>query len=123
MKFVIAAALLIGPAQAQDISNGREIVENRGLSACLLCHAGPFPVPHLQGNIGPPLAGVGDRLTRDELRLRLTDPARFNLDTVMPAYGTAEKLNRVGAAWRGRPLLTGTQIEDVVAFLASLRGP
>jgi sulfur-oxidizing protein SoxX len=117
----LLATLIAGQAEAGDVANGRRIVEDRALSACLLCHAGPFPAPHLQGNIGPRLDGVGARLTPDELRQRLIDPRRFNPDTVMPAYGNVENLNRVGSAWRGRPILTPAQIEDVVAFLASLR--
>ena len=122
MKAALLAVLIAGSAQAGDAVNGRRIVEDRTVSACLLCHAGPFPAPHLQGNIGPRLDGVGDRLTLEELRQRLVDPSRFNPDTVMPAYGDVEKLNRVGSAWRGRPILTPGQIEDVVAFLSTLRG-
>ena len=48
-------------AQPGDPAQGRRIVENRAVGACLLCHAGPFPEPHLQGTIGPSLDGVGDR--------------------------------------------------------------
>ena len=123
MRYVLLALLVAGQAHAGDAAKGRRIVEDRGVSACLLCHSGPFPAPHLLGTIGPRLDGVGGRLTQDELRLRLTDPARFNPDTVMPAYGNVEKPNRVGQAWRGRPILTLEQIEDVVTFLASLRAP
>jgi len=120
MKAALLAMLIAGSAQAGDAANGRKIVEDRALSACLLCHSGPFPAPHLQGTIGPALDGVGDRLSLDEIRQRLVDPSRFNTDTVMPAYGSVDKLNRVGPAWRGRPILTPGQIEDVAAFLASL---
>jgi sulfur-oxidizing protein SoxX len=118
---VFIATFIAGHAQAGDVENGRKIVEDRTLSACLLCHAGPFPAPHLQGNIGPRLDGVGDRLTPEEIRQHLVEPGRFNPATVMPAYGHVEKLSRVGEAWRGRPILTPEQIEDVVAFLATLR--
>lgn len=106
-----------------DPEAGRRIVADRALSACLLCHAGPFPAPHLQGGIGPPLDRVGDRLTPGEIRLRLVDPRRVNPDTVMPAYFVTEGLHRVGPAWVGKPILTGQQIEDVVAFLTTLRTP
>jgi L-cysteine S-thiosulfotransferase len=123
MRTVVLAVLIAGQAHGADIANGRKIVENRALSACLLCHSGPFPAPYLQGNIGPPLDGVGDRLTADQIRQRIVDPSRFNPDTVMPAYGKIDGLNRVGPAWRGRPILTPEQIEDVVAFLATLRAP
>ena len=121
MKAALLAVLLAGPAQAGDAVNGRKIVENRALSACLLCHSGPFPAPHLQGNIGPRLDGVADRLTLEQIRQRLVDPSQFNPDTVMPTYGNVEKLNRVGPAWQGRPILTPAQIDDVVAFLATLQ--
>lgn len=122
MKAALLAVLITGQAHAADVANGRKIVEDRALSACLLCHAGPFPAPHLQGNVGPRLDGVGDRLTPDEIRQRIVDPSRFNPDTVMPAYGKIDGLNRVGQAWQGRPILTPEQIEDVVAFLSTLRG-
>ncbi len=120
MKAALLAILIADTAQAADAVNGAKIIENRALSACLLCHSGPFPAPYLQGNIGPRLDGVGDRLTPDEIRERLLDPSRFDPDTVMPAYGNVEKLNRVGSAWRGRPILTPPQIEDVAAFLSTL---
>jgi sulfur-oxidizing protein SoxX len=120
VKAALVALLIAGQAQAGDAVNGRKIVEDRSLSACLLCHSGPFPAPYLQGNVGPPLDGAGDRLTSDEIRQRIVDPSRFNPDTVMPAYGKIDGLNRVGAAWRGRPILTPAQIEDVVAFLSTL---
>ena len=124
MKAALLAMLLVTSARAADVANGRKIVEDRAVSACLLCHSGPFPAPYLQGNIAPPLNGVADRLTAEEIRQRLIDPARFNPDTVMPAYGiVAKNLNRVGPAWRGRPILTPGQIDDVVAFLSTLHGP
>ncbi len=110
-------------ARLANPDNGRRIVLDRATSACLLCHSGPFPAPHLQGSIGPSLAGVGSRLSPSEIRLRLVDPARFNPDTVMPAYHVTTGLTRVGQPWQGKPVLTAEQIEDVVAFLTTLREP
>jgi sulfur-oxidizing protein SoxX len=109
--------------QPGDTARGRQIVEDRALSACLLCHAGPFPAPHLQGTIGPSLEGVGARLSAGQIRLRLVDARKLNPDTTMPPYYVTEGLNRTGRQWRGKPVLTAQQIEDTVAFLASLRGP
>jgi sulfur-oxidizing protein SoxX len=120
VKAALLAVLIAGQAQAADIENGRKIVEDRTVSACLLCHSGPFPAPHLQGNIGPSLDGVADRMSTDQIRRRIVDPSRFNPDTVMPAYGKIDGLHRVGQQWRGNPILTPEQIEDVVAFLATL---
>jgi sulfur-oxidizing protein SoxX len=113
--------LLAGtPVWAGDAANGRKIVEDRASSACLLCHSGPFPSPHLQGDLAPPLNGVADRLRPDEIRRHIEEPQRFNPDSIMPAYGRITELNRVGAAWRAKPILTPAQIEDVVAFLSTL---
>jgi L-cysteine S-thiosulfotransferase len=110
-------------SQPGDAARGRRIVENRQLSACLLCHSGPFPAPHLQGTIGPSLDGVGSRLSAGQIRLRLIDARKLNPDTIMPPYYVVEGLNRVGQAWQGRPALSAEQIEDVVAFLTTLRAP
>jgi sulfur-oxidizing protein SoxX len=109
--------------QTGDPGRGRLIVENRALSACLLCHAGPFPEPHLQGSIGPSLDGVGSRLNAGQIRLRLVDSRKLHPDTVMPPYYVVDGLNRTGRQWQGRPILSAQQIEDVVAFLSTLRVP
>ncbi|HEY7577685.1 MAG TPA: sulfur oxidation c-type cytochrome SoxX [Acetobacteraceae bacterium] len=110
-------------AQAGDPARGRQIVGDRQLGDCLLCHSGPFPAPHLQGTLGPSLTGVGSRLTAGQLRLRLVDARKLNPDTVMPPYYATDGLNRVAHRWQGKPALTAQQIEDVVAFLATLRAP
>jgi L-cysteine S-thiosulfotransferase len=100
---------------------GRAIVLDRRLGACLLCHAGPYPEEKLQGTLAPDLSGAGSRWTPGELRLRLVDPTRFNPATIMPNYYRVGGLIQVGSAWRGKPILTAAQIEDVVAFLSTLR--
>ena len=115
---VVLAALVT--MAAGDPATGRNIVMNRQLSACLLCHAGPFPNPHLQGTLAPSLAGVGSRMTADALQLRLTTPPP---DSIMPSYSRVTGLNRVGKAWDGKPVLTPAQVEDMVAFLTALRVP
>ena len=125
--FVMAAAgdAIETPLTMQpgDPATGRQIVENRALSACALCHSGPFPAPHLQGTIGPALDGVGSRLSAGQIRLRLVDSRKLNPDTAMPPYFVVDGLNRTARQWRGRPILSAQQIEDVVAFLATLRSP
>ncbi len=88
---------------------------------CLLCHSGPFPEERFQGNLATDLRGAGRRWTPGELRLRLVDAARLNPATIMPPFYRTEGLNRVGPAWRGKPILTAEQVEDVVAFLSTLR--
>ena len=107
---------------AGDAARGRQIVANRQVGLCLLCHSGPFPEERFQGTIGPSLAGVGDRLSPGQIRLRIVNAGRLNPDTVMPPYYVVDGLNRVGRPWRDKPVLSAEQIEDVVAFLATLRG-
>jgi sulfur-oxidizing protein SoxX len=108
-------------AERGDPARGRAIVANRQVGLCLLCHSGPFPEQPLQGDLAPDLRGAGARWTEAQLRLRIVDPARLNPATIMPSYGRSEGLWRVGPAFRGQPLLTPQQIEDVVAYLATLR--
>lgn len=105
---------------AGDAARGREIAFGRD-GNCLLCHTVPNAGKAFMGNLGPPLVGVGTRLSAGQLRLRVVDSTRLNLETIMPPYYRVEGLNRVGAAWRGRPVLTAQQVEDVVAFLQTLR--
>jgi sulfur-oxidizing protein SoxX len=106
---------------AGDSIRGRSVVVDRLLGACLLCHTGPFAEEKFQGTLAPNLSGAGSRWSEGQLRLRLVDPTRLNPDTIMPAYYRVEGLTRVGLAWRGKPILTAEQIEDVIAFLATLR--
>ena len=103
-----------------DPARGRAIVLDRQ-NTCLLCHSGPFPEERLQGELSPNLKGAGARWTEGELRLRMVDDSRLNPATIMPSYYKIDGLTRVGAAWRGKPILTAEQIEDVVAYLVTLR--
>ncbi|MGC1855812.1 MAG: sulfur oxidation c-type cytochrome SoxX [Pseudolabrys sp.] len=104
-----------------DATRGRTIVLNRAVGLCLLCHSGPFPEERFQGNLAPDLKGTGTRWSVEELRMRMVDSRQLNRDTIMPAYYPLDGLNRVSPAYSGKPLLTAEQIEDVVAFLATLR--
>lgn len=103
-----------------DSARGRAIVINRQYT-CLLCHSGPFPEERFQGDLSPDLTGAGSRWSEGQLRLRLVDASRVNPDTIMPSYYKADGLTRVGPTWKGKPILTAAQIEDVVAYLVTLR--
>ena len=104
-----------------DSARGRAIVTNRQVGLCLLCHSGPFPEERLQGTLAPDLKGAGARWSEAQLRLRMVDAAVINAGTIMPPYYRLEGLERVAPAFRGKPILTAEQIEDVVAFLATLK--
>jgi sulfur-oxidizing protein SoxX len=103
-----------------DATRGRALVRER-TSTCLLCHSGPLPEEKFQGDLAPNLAGAGSRWSEGQLRLRLVDASRLNPVTIMPSYYRADGLDRVGPAWRGKPILSAEQIEDMVAYLATLR--
>ena len=104
-----------------DPSRGRAIVANRQVGLCLLCHSAPIPEERFQGDLAPSLNGVGARLSEGEIRQRIVDPARSNPKTIMPAYYRTEGLTRVAPSFRGKPVLTAGQIEDIVAYLVTLK--
>ena len=109
--------------QPGDAERGRRIVLDRDGGDCLICHAMPLPQRQFHGTIGPPLDGVGGRYAAGGLRLRLVDPKALNPDTIMPAYYRVEGFHRVHERYRGKPILTAQQIEDVVAYLLTLQLP
>ncbi len=108
-------------ASPGDAARGRTIVANRQVGLCLLCHTGPFPEERFQGNLAPDLSGAGSRWSEGQLRLRLVDATRLNPQSIMPAYLRSEGFNRVGPAFRGQSILNAQQIEDVLAFLQTLK--
>lgn len=122
-SFTIVGDAIPEPVTGQrgDPARGRAIVTNRQVGLCLLCHSGPFPEERLQGSLAPDLAGAGGRWSEGQLRLRIVDSSRLNPDTIMPPYYRTEGLHRVAANFRAKPVLTAEQIEDVVAFLTTLR--
>ena len=103
-----------------DATRGRKLVLER-VNTCILSHSGPFPEEKFQGDLAPNLAGSGSRWSAPQLRLRLVDASRLNPGTIMPSYYRIEGLDRVAANWRGKPILSAEQIEDIVAYLATLR--
>jgi sulfur-oxidizing protein SoxX len=103
-----------------DAARGRTLVVERS-STCILCHSGPFPEQKFQGDLAPNLSGSGARSSEGQLRLRLVDASRLNAATIMPSYYRVDGLDRVGTPWRGKPILSAEQIEDIVAYLVTLR--
>jgi sulfur-oxidizing protein SoxX len=121
--FVVSGDAIASPLTGVrgDPVRGRAVVANRHVGLCLLCHSGPFPEERLQGNMAPDLKGAGSRWSEAQLRLRIVDAKVLNPVTIMPPYYRTDGLDRVAATFRGKPVLTAQQIEDVVAFLATLR--
>jgi sulfur-oxidizing protein SoxX len=134
MKILRGALLLlaaaVGPAAASDAldaplapagdaERGRAVFIAREGGHCVICHAVAGIAP--AGNVGPPLDGIGVRLTPGQLRLRIVDITQVKPAAVMPAFHRVDGLHRVAAAWVGKPLLDAAQVEDLVAWLATLR--
>jgi sulfur-oxidizing protein SoxX len=117
----LAATGAAAPSDAADPARGRKIVVDRHLGMCLMCHSGPFPEVASQGDLASNLRGAGARWTNAQLRARIVDARRLDPETLMPAYGRSVGLSRVAPEFRGQPILTPRQIDDVVAFLATLR--
>src|SRR6185436_439922 len=117
----VVAVFLTTAAFAGDAEKGRAIVASRQVGLCLLCHSGPFPEERFQGNLAPSLAGAGSRWSEGQLRLRIADSSRINPATIMPAYHRTDGFTRVAPAFKDKPVLSAQQIEDVVAFLMTLK--
>jgi sulfur oxidation c-type cytochrome SoxX len=103
-----------------DAARGRSLLLAR-TTTCILCHSGPFPETRFQGDLAPNLTGAGNRWSVSQLRLRLVDASRFNPETIMPSYYRNDGLVRVGRSFAGKPILSAAEIEDIVAYLATLR--
>ena len=103
-----------------DPVRGRAIVVSRQTGLCLLCHSGPFPEERFQGNLAPELKTSVARLNAPQLRARIVNAAHFNPQTIMPSYYQISNLNRVAPKFAGKTILSGQEIEDVIAFLVTL---
>jgi sulfur-oxidizing protein SoxX len=103
-----------------DPVRGRALVANRQVGLCLLCHSGPFPEERFQGNLAPDLRSAA-RLSEGQIRARIVDPRRSNPESIMPAYFDSAGLVRVAPSFRGRTILSAEQIEDIVAYLLTLK--
>jgi sulfur-oxidizing protein SoxX len=100
---------------------GRALILGRESANCVLCHAVPEPGLRFSGNLGPPLGGIARTFSIAQLRLRVVDNLRVNPTTIMPSYYRIEGFDKVAGAYRGKPILDAEQIEDIVAYLATLK--
>lgn len=117
-----AVQTALSPSPGDPI-RGRSIVTSRQTGLCILCHAGPFPEERFQGNLAPDLRLSVANLSAGQLRARLVNAAQSNPNTIMPAYFKIDHLQRVAPQFAGKTLLTGQEIEDVLAYLLTIQTP
>lgn len=107
--------------QAGDPAKGREVAINRKKGNCLACHIMPIPEQSFHGEIGPDLNGIAGRYNEGELRLRVVDAKVLNPDTIMPAYYRSDGFHRVLKDFQGKTLLSAQEVEDIIAYLQTLK--
>jgi sulfur-oxidizing protein SoxX len=103
-----------------DPRRGKAVAANAEHGNCLICHAMPIAEAPVFGDFGPPLHGVASRLSPAQLRLRIVDSRAINPSSTMPAYYKVNGLHRVQPAYRGKPILSAQEIEDLIAYLMTL---
>ena len=108
-------------ARPGNPADGAKLMADRHRSLCVLCHAGPFSAPHMQGDIAPNLKGVGSRLSAAQIRLRVANIKALNPASLMPAYLAVIDRPDIAEVWRGKAILEPGEIEDIVAYLATLK--
>ena len=104
-----------------DAANGKKVVIGRKKGNCLACHVMPIPEEQFHGLTGPDLHGVGDRMDEAELRMRIVDPKIIDSDTMMPSFYRTADLHRVLKKFQGKTILSAQEVEDVVAYLMTLK--
>jgi len=107
--------------QPGDPTRGKSIVVSRQTGLCILCHSGPFPEERFQGNLAPDLRMSVSNLSAPQLRARLVDTSRFHPNTIMPSYFRIDHLRRVAPAFVDKTILSGQDIEDVIAYLLTIK--
>lgn len=106
-----------------DPAEGRKIFVDRGLGNCLACHVNKDQAKELfHGTVGPPVDGAGSRWDESQLRAIVVNAKRvFGEDTVMPGFYTLEVGSNVAEKFQGKTILSAQQVEDMVAYLATLK--
>lgn len=107
--------------QAGRADQGRVVFASRAQGHCVLCHRVDGLDAPFQGNVGPDLTLIGDRLSAEQIRLRIVDYQIVRSGTVMPSYYRIHDLYQVEEDYADQPILTAQQVEDIVAYLSALR--
>ena len=114
----IAKSLTGKPGNA---ANGRKLAINRKKGNCLACHLLPIPEQPFHGDVGPDLNEVASRLTAGQVRLRIVDLKILNPDTIMPAFYRKAGFVRVMKKFKGKTMISASDVEDLVAYTMTLK--
>jgi len=107
---------------AGDAASGRKVFSNRKQGNCLACHANSdIPEEGFHGEVGPPIVGVADRWSEAELRGIVANAKMMFEGTIMPAFYIDQGYERPLDSFAGKSILTAQQVEDVVAYLRTLK--
>lgn len=108
--------------KAGDAAKGKKVAINRKKGNCLACHAVTVlkDVPY-HGEVAPTLDGVADRYKPGQLRMMIVDQKKYFPDTIMPAMYRKDGLHRVQKKWQGKTILTAQEVEDILAFILTLK--
>ena len=119
-----------------DPKAGLKWMVHRRLGNCIACHkvskilslAKPEDLKSLKsygfhGKIGPPLDGLTERYTQGEIRLIVVDPKKAfpDADTIMPSFHIKDGLTRVIKDCQDHVMMSAQQVEDVVAYLMTIK--
>lgn len=104
-----------------DAEAGANVFASRGGGHCVLCHQVDGLDAPFQGNVGPVLTDVGSRLSPGQIRLRIVDYELIRPAVLMPSYYRTHNLYQVSEAEAGQPVLPAQSVEDLVAYLSTLK--
>ena len=105
-----------------DPVEGKVVFTNRKLGNCLACHTNAsIPEESFHGEVGPAMDGVADRWSEAELRGIVSNSKKMFEGTIMPGFYVDAGLNRTLEDFDGKSILTAQQVEDVVAYLMTLK--
>lgn len=107
---------------AGDVANGRKVFMNRKKGNCLACHVNDdMSEQSFHGEVGPELNGVGDRWETAELRGIVANAKMMFDGTIMPGFYKDAGFNRTLKKFAGKSILTAQEVEDVVAYISTLK--
>ena len=105
-----------------DAVKGKQWFVDRKLGNCLACHENSDATEQsFHGEVGPIMDGVADRWSEAELRGIITNSKMTFDGTIMPAFYRDSGYTRPLKDFEGETILSAQQVEDIVAYLLTLK--